>query len=156
MSFTSSEEIKNIDSLNAVLASNHEGRIFDAMNKLLANVTDDLASPTWTGRSLRLLSVVLMALTHLRDRGDILLDIDVLQESFSMKQLVQLAYFSNLPSDIANKIIGFLEDLPGYQAEDAMKGQFNIETERTLGYVSMLLLTDGKRQEREGLADCIP
>ncbi|MND11897.1 hypothetical protein D3C87_347750 [compost metagenome] len=82
-------------------------------------------SPTWHGRALRLLSVLLPALTYLRDHGDLVLDRTSMVQSFSLESMAKLAFFANLPNEISEKILRYLEDLPGYNRQYALIGQFD-------------------------------
>lgn len=159
MLFVSSSEIKDLDRFNTLLAGGDDSRIYDAIAELSFDEISNMGV-SWGGRTLLLLSIVLPALTYLRDRGDIQLDLIVLQESFSLERLVQLAYFSKLPDCISKKIIDYLNELPKYCVDDAIRGQFSIIAIEVHNYSIMSLMNwkvmNWKAGTREELADCIP
>lgn len=154
MLFVSSSEIKDLDRFNTLLAGGDDSRIYDAIAELSFDEISSMGV-SWGGRTLLLLSIVLPALTYLRDRGDIQIDLIVLQESFSLERLVQLAYFSKLPDCISQKIIDYLNELPKYCMDDAIRGQFSIIAIEVHNY-SIMSLMNWKTGVREELADCIP
>ncbi|MNG45697.1 hypothetical protein D3C79_35350 [compost metagenome] len=46
-------------------------------------------------------------------------------QSFSLESMAKLAFFANLPNEISEKILRYLEDLPGYNRQYALIGQFD-------------------------------
>lgn len=94
--------------------------------------------PTFHVRARNLFSVITPALIWLRDNDGLILNIDVLRDSFRFENIDSLVNNRKIPQDIVNKIVYFLHSIPRYNK----KYSFNDQEERVLeyhGYIQMNL-----------------
>ncbi|EPP7233897.1 hypothetical protein ACTOJ1_000813 [Shigella flexneri] len=95
-------------------------------------------SPTWHFRARDLFSVITPALIWLRNNDGLILNMDVLRDSFRFENIDSLVNNKKIPQDIVNKIVSFLHSIPRYNK----KYGFNEQEEIVLdyhGYVQMNL-----------------
>lgn len=95
-------------------------------------------STIWQFRARNLFSVITPALIWLRDNDGLILNIDVLRDSFRFENIDNLVNNQKIPQDIVNKIVYFLHSIPRYNK----KYSFNDQEERVLeyhGYIQMNL-----------------
>lgn len=92
----------------------------------------------WQFRARNLFSVITSALIWLRDNDGLILNIDVLRDSFRFENIDSLVNNQKIPQDIVNKIVYYLHSIPRYNK----KYSFNDQEDRVLeyhGYIKMNL-----------------
>lgn len=87
------------------------------LTELLVSLMDDAGGDNamWKGRAISLISSIMLALVDLRDRKEILLDVDVIREYLILENISKLAKRRDLPSHVTQSIRSYLRSLPGYQ-----------------------------------------
>lgn len=86
------------------------------LQELLVSLMDDGGGggDMWKGRAISLISAIMMALVHLRDQKEILLDVDIIREYLILETIINLNKRSDMPPHIKDAIRGYLVSLPGY------------------------------------------
>lgn len=96
-------------------------------------------SAMWKGRSSSMLGALMTVLCCLRDRGELLLSIGAIREHITLPKLIQLTQRTDLPLAEVKPIRDYLEELPGYKAEDAITGTLASEAYKQHGFLVMQL-----------------
>lgn len=86
------------------------------LQELLVSLMDDGGGggDMWKGRAISLISAIMMALVHLRDQKEILLDVDIIREYLILETIIKLNKRKDMPPHIRDAIRGYLVSLPGY------------------------------------------
>ena len=119
------------DELLTTYFTNHSDYVYPD-NRFYPNST------IWQFRARNLFSVITSALIWLRDNDGLILNIDVLRDSFRFENIDSLVNNQKIPQDIVNKIVYYLHSIPRYNK----KYSFNDQEDRVLeyhGYIKMNL-----------------
>ena len=93
----------------------------------------------WKGRASIMLKGVLNALVYLRDKQGINLDINLLQDSMPLDEVVNLSFRRDIPAQARLSIERYLAQLPGYTQEDAIKNAIAPKAYEQHGFLTMQL-----------------
>lgn len=93
----------------------------------------------WKGRTSAMLGGVLTALTHMRDRGEINLDIETIRSYMPLNAIARLSQRTDLGDKALGPIKKYLEELPTYREEDAIIEDINPEAYKQHGFLTMQL-----------------
>lgn len=87
------------------------------LTELLVSLMDDSGGDNamWKGRAISLISAIMMALCHMREQKEILLDVDIIREYLILDNIIKLSKRRDLPSHVNQSIKAYLTSLPGYQ-----------------------------------------
>lgn len=87
------------------------------LQELLVSLMDDGGGggDMWKGRAISLISAIMMALVFMRDKGEILLDVDIIREYLILDTIIKMNKRKDLPPHIRASLRGYLVSLPGYQ-----------------------------------------
>lgn len=106
------------------------------LTELLVSLMDDAGGDNamWKGRAISLIGSIMMALVDMRDRKEILLDVDQIREYMNLEKIIALSKRRDLPSHVITAIKAYLKSLPGYQ-EGAQKQSETVMDQH--GYLQM-------------------
>ena len=107
------------------------------LTELLVSLMDDGGSggDMWKGRAISLISAIMMALTYMRDQGEILLDVDAIREYLILDNIIKLFKTRrDFPNHIRAALRAYLVSLPGFQ-ESAPKQNDTVSEQH--GYLQM-------------------
>ncbi len=106
------------------------------LTELLVSLMDDAGGDNamWKGRAISLIGSIMMALVDMRDRKEILLDVDLIREYLNLDKIIALSKRRDLPSHVITAIKAYLKSLPGYQ-EGAQKQSETVMDQH--GYLQM-------------------
>lgn len=90
----------------------------------------------WQGRAVSFMGGLMMALTHLRDTGQMRLGVTQIREHLTLEKVQELARRADMPGRVVDALQGYLKSLPGYQ-EDPKDGQQGEITTEQHGYLQM-------------------
>ncbi|MCP1674162.1 intracellular multiplication protein IcmO [Natronocella acetinitrilica] len=93
----------------------------------------------WKGRASAMLGGLLKALTTLRDRGELELDIATIRAHIPLDKIIMLALRNDLPESALKPLQGYLAELPGYSEIDAAQGALQQKCYEQHGYLAMQL-----------------
>ena len=93
----------------------------------------------WKGRASIMLKGVLNALVYLRDKQGVNLDINLLQDTMPLDEVVNLSFRRDIPSQARVSIERYLAQLPGYTQEDAIKNAIAPKAYEQHGFLIMQL-----------------
>lgn len=93
----------------------------------------------WKGRTSAMLGGVLKALTYMRNKGEINLDVEVIRSFMPLDPIVKLSQRTDISDRALGPIRKYLAELPGYTDEDAMMGQLQPKVYEQHGYLTMQL-----------------
>lgn len=93
----------------------------------------------WKGRASAMLGGLLKALTHMRDKGEINLDVETVRDYLPLDRIVELAQRTDIKDSALAAIKKYLGELPGYSEEDAIMGQIQSKAYEQHGYLTMQL-----------------
>lgn len=87
------------------------------LTELLVSLMDDSGGDNamWKGRAISLISSIMMALVHMRENKEILLDVDMIREYLILENIIKLSKRRDLPAHVNQSIRAYLRSLPGYQ-----------------------------------------
>jgi intracellular multiplication protein IcmO len=88
----------------------------------------------WKGMASALMGGLLKCLTHLRDSGEINLDVTTIRDHLPLDPLVQLALRPDLPEAAIAPVKKYLAELPGYIEEEAILGRIQPKVYEQHGY----------------------
>ncbi len=88
----------------------------------------------WKGMASAMMGGLLKCLTHLRDCGEINLDVAKIREYLPLDQIVKLSMRPDLPSNALSPVKKYLAELPGYVEEEAILGRVNPKVYEQHGY----------------------
>lgn len=114
-----------------------------ALTELLVSLMDDSGSEggMWKGRAISLMTGVIRALVELRDKREILLDVEQIRDHMTLDRIVELNSFGEqgrIGPGASKSLKAYLESLPGFNWEKARTGKPQAQT--TLdqhGYLQM-------------------
>lgn len=118
-----------------------------SLTQLLVSLMDDSGGEggMWKGRAVSLISAIMMSLTFMRDKKEILLDVDVIREYLLLDNIIKLYKTRrDLPKNAREALRAYLTSLPGFQ-ENAPKqtdtaveqhGYLQMQFTRLLGSLS--------------------
>lgn len=106
------------------------------LTELLVSLMDDSGGDNamWKGRAISLIGAIMMALVHMRDEKEILLDVDEIREYLILENIIKLAKRRDLPSHVIIALKAYLKSLPGYQ-DGAQKQSETVNDQH--GYLQM-------------------
>lgn len=106
------------------------------LQELLVSLMDDGGGggDMWKGRAISLISAIMMALVYMRDKGEILLDVDIIREYLILETIIKMNKRSDFPPHIKAALRGYLVSLPGFQ-ESAPKQNDTVMEQH--GYLQM-------------------
>lgn len=90
----------------------------------------------WQGRAVSFIGSLMMALTYLRDTGQIRLGVGQIRDNLTLEKVQELAKRTDLPARIIEALQSYLKSLPGYQ-ENPKDGQQGEITTEQHGYLQM-------------------
>lgn len=93
----------------------------------------------WKGRASIMLKGVLNALVYLRDKTGVNLDINLLQDTMPLDEVVNLSFRRDIPAHARVSIERYLAQLPGYTQEDAIKNAIAPKAYEQHGFLIMQL-----------------
>lgn len=107
------------------------------LTELLVSLMDDSGGDNamWKGRAISLISAIMMALVWMRDRKEILLDVDVIRNYMILDNIIDLSKRKDLPTHVKQAIEAYLVSLPGYQASAGKKQSETVFDQH--GYLQM-------------------
>lgn len=87
------------------------------LTELLVSLMDDSGGgDMWKGRAISLISAIMMALTFMRDNGEILLDVDAIREHLILDTIIKIYKTRrDLPIHIRAALRAYLLSIPGFQ-----------------------------------------
>jgi intracellular multiplication protein IcmO len=96
------------------------------LSNMLTNLMPDAGGDNamWKERAVALMFALMPALTFMRDKKGLLLDISVVRDHIELKPIVRLSRNSELPERIIRGLQGYLATLPGY-VDDAFDDDGN-------------------------------
>ncbi len=107
------------------------------LTELLVSLMDDGGGggDMWKGRAISLISAIMMALVYMRDKKEILLDVDQIREYLILDNIIKLYKTrKDFPPHIKAALRGYLVSLPGFQ-ESAPKQNDTVGEQH--GYLQM-------------------
>ncbi len=107
------------------------------LTELLVSLMDDSGGDggMWKGRAISLISAIMMALVYMRDKKEILLDVDIIREYLILDNIVRLYKTrKDLPNHIRQSMRAYLVSLPGFQENAPKQGETTLEQH---GYLQM-------------------
>lgn len=106
------------------------------LTELLVSLMDDSGGDNamWKGRAISLISSIMMALVHMRENKEILLDVDIIREHLILDNIIKLSKRRDLPAHVNQSIRSYLRSLPGFQ-ENAPKQSETVMDQH--GYLQM-------------------
>ena len=106
------------------------------LTELLVSLMDDSGGDNamWKGRAVSLISALMMALVDMREKKEILLDVEIIRDHLILDTIIKLAKRRDLPSHVITSIKAYLRSLPGYQ-EGAQKQSETVMDQH--GYLQM-------------------
>lgn len=93
----------------------------------------------WAGRASAMMGGLLKALVHMRDQGEINLDIAKIREYLNLDKVAELSLRNDIPKAAIEPIQKFLIELPGYSEEEAIVGSIQAKAYEQFSYLSMQL-----------------
>lgn len=112
----------------------------DAITNLLVSLMDDAGGDAqmWKGRAVAMFTGVIRVLVWLRDFEGHQMDVGVVRDSISLRQIIDFAdpsKYPTLPVEIRKSVRSYLGSLPGFQADKGYKqGQTTLDQH---GYLEM-------------------
>ena len=91
----------------------------------------------WKGYVLSLIFPVILALVEMRDRKEILLDVDTIREYLILENIQKLASRRDLPNHIIQSLKSYLISLPGYVEGQPKQAEITMDNH---GYCQMILM----------------
>jgi intracellular multiplication protein IcmO len=87
------------------------------LTELLVSLMDESGGDNamWKGRAISLISALMMALVHMREQKQILLDVEEIRKTLVLEEIIKLGRQRDLPPHVATSIKSYLRSLPGYQ-----------------------------------------
>ena len=106
------------------------------LTELLVSLMDESGGDNamWKGRAVSLISALMMALVDMRDKKEILLDVEIIRDYLILDNIIKLAKRRDLPSHVITALKAYLRSLPGYQ-EGAQKQSETVMDQH--GYLQM-------------------
>lgn len=106
------------------------------LTELLVSLMDDSGGDNamWKGRAISLISSIMMALVHMRENKEILLDVDIIREHLILENIIKLSKRRDLPPHVNQSIRAYLRSLPGYQDNAAKQSETVMDQH---GYLQM-------------------
>lgn len=106
------------------------------LTELLVSLMDDSGGDNamWKGRAVSLISALMMALVDMREKKEILLDVEIIRDYLILDNIIKLAKRRDLPSHVVTAIKAYLRSLPGFQ-EGAQKQSETVMDQH--GYLQM-------------------
>ncbi len=112
-----------------------------ALIELLTSLMSDVGSEgqMWKDRAVALIAGVVRALVVMRDRGELVLDVDVIRNHIHLEKAAELAFRRpDLPANVREALENYLKTLPGFSRDKYEAGE---DQERTTndqhGYLEM-------------------
>ena len=93
----------------------------------------------WKGRASTMLKGLLKALTFMRDRGEINLDIERIRDYMPLDRMYALSVDESIPERAKSQIKKYLLELPGFSEEDALINQIGGEAYKQHNFLTMQL-----------------
>lgn len=88
----------------------------DGLTQLMVGLMDSGGGggDMWKGRAISLISGLMMALVSLRDRGELLLDVQAIRDFMNLEKIIDLCKDESLTDKARSSIKGYLDSLPGF------------------------------------------
>lgn len=129
--------LRRISHTSNMLATGDAEQLRSLIVGLMREVGGDGAM--WKGRASAMLQALFRVLCHLRDEGEIKLDVEKLREYMPLDTILRLYQRTDLPESSIRSILRYLADLPGFTEEAAMSGKLNAEAYKQHGFLMMQL-----------------
>lgn len=107
-----------------------------ALTELLVSLMDESGGDNamWKGRAISLISAIMMALVDMRDRKEILLDVEKIRDHLTLEEIIKLNKRKDLPVHVLVSLNAYLKSLPGYQPNAAKQSETVMDQH---GYLQM-------------------
>lgn len=113
----------------------------EGMRSMIAGLMRDSGGDgdMWKGRALALLGAVLKALSVMRDRAELDLDVEAIRDHLPLNTVVDLSQRTDLPESAISPIKKYLLELPGFTEDDAMMGNISNKAYEQHAFLTMQL-----------------
>ena len=113
---------------------------FHSFTELIISLMDDMEDTMWKTRAISLISVVMMILTYLRDKDEIILDWEIIREYLILDVLIKIhkpgnSHRIDLPKHTHAALRAYLFSIPGYDDSAVKQNDSVIEQH---GYLQMV------------------
>jgi len=136
---STAEGTKSLDRLSNTNNPFAHGTGEQLRSLIVGLMRDSGGDDMWKGRASAMLGGLLRALTFMRDRGEINLDVETIRSYLPLDRIVELASRTDLSLAALGPIKKYLGELPGYTEEDAIMGQIQAKAYEQHGYLTMQL-----------------
>lgn len=111
----------------------------DNLTELIVSLLPDDGDGIWKGRASSFMSALMRVLVLLRDRGEILLDVDVIRKYFELEKVEELIARQDISDQYKDGLISFVSSLAGYKKPTAQEPVVvqEFDTLQQFGFITM-------------------
>lgn len=130
------EIIFSKNEIEKILEQGSSEKIVNFIFYLMDDEVDDSSVSMWLERSFYLLSSLVYVLVYMRNKKEIILDVDIIREYLILKNIQKLAQRKDLSDNLLKELRCYLKSLPFYQENVSIEKQKEVTLENH-GFIQM-------------------